>query len=213
MAIRLPDAGARPDAEPQKTARGEDSLKKEEETRRMGSHFGTLQLAASCCFVSLLAIAAPAHAEDSQNSKGQHGMAAPDRAEFDTDGDGKISAAERTAAREAHQAKRLAKFDADGDGKLSPTEENAARKWEHERRVQALDKDNDGQISEEERSAARKGRNQQRIEQFDSNGDGKVTGEELERAKAARKPNHPQKGRGPGDRPAVDQPGHAPEEP
>ena len=52
---------------------------------------------------------------------------------FDTDGDGKLSDAEKEAAREARKAEFearraeiLEKFDTDGDGKLSPEERKAA---------------------------------------------------------------------------------------
>jgi len=45
---------------------------------------------------------------------------------FDTDGDGKLSKAEREKAREFHQ-KMLEKFDMDGDGKLSKEEREKIR--------------------------------------------------------------------------------------
>jgi hypothetical protein len=46
------------------------------------------------------------------------------------------------------------------------------------------------------------------LERFDTDGDGKLSDAEKEQAKAARQNRG---GRGPGDRPAVDQPGNAPQ--
>ena len=47
--------------------------------------------------------------------------------QFDTDGDGTLSDAERQAAREARRAELLEKYDADDDGTLSDAEREAAR--------------------------------------------------------------------------------------
>jgi hypothetical protein len=51
------------------------------------------------------------------------------------------------------------------------------------------------------------------LKRFDADGDGKLSDEEKQRAKAAHEKRTEQRGRGPGDRPAVDQPGNAPQEP
>lgn len=77
---------------------------------------------------------------------------------FDTDGDHRISEAERAAAKAAC----LEKWDADDDGKLSEAERAAARaafsarmKENHPKLFAKLDKDGDGVISREEGEAAR----------------------------------------------------------
>lgn len=78
-------------------------------------------------------------------------------AEFDTDGDGKLTGDERTAARAAMQAKReevraanLAKFDTNKDGTLSQEERQAMR----QAMIAKFDTDGDGKLSPEEREAA-----------------------------------------------------------
>ncbi len=89
--------------------------------------------------------------------------------EFDTDGDGKLSDAEREAMmkkireqaqarREAYEKALLEKYDADGDGQLSDEEKQTARAKESEARRQRwllrrFDKDGDGQLSAEETAA------------------------------------------------------------
>jgi len=89
---------------------------------------------------------------------------------FDKDGDGKLSEAERQAAREGlkqHKGefrdKLKAKFDKDGDGKLSEEEKMAAKEAlkEHggerrEKLLERFDKDGDGKLSDEEKAAAKK---------------------------------------------------------
>jgi hypothetical protein len=49
------------------------------------------------------------------------------------------------------------------------------------------------------------------LERFDADGDGQLTAEEREQAQAARRMHHERRGRGPGNRPAVDPLGDAPE--
>ena len=49
------------------------------------------------------------------------------------------------------------------------------------------------------------------LEEFDADGDGKLSGEERKNAAAARKNRDKRQGRGPGDRPAVEDPGNAPQ--
>lgn len=80
--------------------------------------------------------------------------------EFDKDGDGKLSDEERTAMREAMQAraeearkKELAEFDKDKDGKLSEEERKAAqeaREAKHKALVEKYDADKNGELSREE---------------------------------------------------------------
>jgi Ca2+-binding EF-hand superfamily protein len=218
------------------TARREESDMREES--------GALHWVALLCSVFALAIAAPAIAEDSKDSKKYDGRGAipfdqldtdgdgvlsqEERAvarkkrhekrlkELDADGDGRVSEAERAAARNKRQGKHLEEFDTDGDGKISEAERAAARNKRQGKHLEGFDTDGDGKISDEERRAAQGKRSNQRareLEQFDADGDGKLTGKEKEQAKAARKKNHERQGRGPRDRPAVDQPGNAPQEP
>jgi hypothetical protein len=78
-----------------------------------------------------------------------------------------------------------------------------------ERHVEKFDTDANGKLSEEERQAAQKKRshrNALELEQFDADGDGKLTGEEKEQAKAAREKRRERRGRGPGERPAPQEP-------
>jgi len=77
---------------------------------------------------------------------------------FDTDKDGKLSDAERAAAK----VSCIAKHDSDGDGKLSEAERDAARaafsarlKEKHPELFARIDRDGDGTISREEGQAAR----------------------------------------------------------
>ena len=68
---------------------------------------------------------------------------------------------------------------------------------------------------EEERKAAqekRSNRKARELEQFDADGDGKLTGEEKEQRQGCAQ-KAPRATRGPGERPAVDQTGNAPQEP
>lgn len=72
---------------------------------------------------------------------------------FDTDGDGKLSDAEREVAKAARAAKKaefLAANDTDGDGKLSQDEKKAA----HAAFIAKYDSDSDGKLSKEERKVA-----------------------------------------------------------
>jgi Skp family chaperone for outer membrane proteins len=79
----------------------------------------------------------------------------------DTDGDGRLSEAERTAAKAKFQEQRkefVAKHDKDGDGTLSDAERTAAREQIKTRLQEAkakFDTDGDGKLSEAERKAAR----------------------------------------------------------
>jgi len=185
------------------------------------------------CLVAL-AIALPAIAEDSADSKGSpeaaaakgagdapNPKAADNRAkmrarmieEFDTDGDGKLSKEERQAAREKRQAERIKKFDTDGDGKLSQEEITAARTQMKAHRRNAADANGDGNVSKEERQAAR-ARNAhwttKELEQFDANGDGNLSPEEAEKARAARQEQRKQMGVGPNRRSQSADPDPAP---
>lgn len=80
--------------------------------------------------------------------------------EFDKDGDGKLSDDERSAMREAMQARReearkkeIAEFDKDKDGKLNEEEQKAANEAREAKRkalVEKYDADKDGKLSREE---------------------------------------------------------------
>ncbi len=77
--------------------------------------------------------------------------------EFDKDGDGKLSAEEAKAAREAARKKMLEKYDKDKDGKLSEEERTAMRadlEAKHKALLEKYDKDKDGRLNPEERKAA-----------------------------------------------------------
>jgi Ca2+-binding EF-hand superfamily protein len=126
---------------------------------------------------------------------------------FDTDGDGKLSDAEKTTAREAMQTRRRAarekmgegdgakrermrnRFDQDGDGQLSEKERARARKgW-----LAKADTDGDGKVSPEERKAAREkmaeahpAMKERMLKRFDKDGDGKLSDEERAEARKAR---------------------------
>jgi len=79
----------------------------------------------------------------------------------DTDGDGRLSDAEREAAKAKFQEKRkefVAKHDQDGDGTLNDAERAAAREAIKARLMEAknkFDTDGDGKLNEAERKAAR----------------------------------------------------------
>ena len=79
----------------------------------------------------------------------------------DTDGDGRLSEAERAAAKAKFQENRkefLAKHDKDGDGTLNDAERAAAKEQIKARLMEAKDKfdtDGDGKLNEAERKAAR----------------------------------------------------------
>ena len=79
----------------------------------------------------------------------------------DTDGDRRLSEAERAAAKAKFQDNRkefIAKHDTDGDGKLNEAE-RAAAKEQIQARIQGakdkFDTDGDGKLNEAERKAAR----------------------------------------------------------
>ena len=182
----------------------------------MREGLGAFHRAAFWCSVLALAIAAPAIAEESGDSEESGIRRWLTFEESDTDGDGRLSKEERAAARERHYQQHLEEFDADGDGKLSDTEKDAARKQRYSRHIEQFDTDGDGTLSEEERDAAREkrsGRQDRALERFDADGDGELTGDEKKKAMDARKRHRDRQGRGPGDRPAVDQPGNAPQAP
>lgn len=88
---------------------------------------------------------------------------------FDADKDGKLSDAEKSAAREAIKSrtgkvrdKALEKFDANGDGRLDESERAKARETVKtraaglfQRLLKRFDADGDGKLSETERAALR----------------------------------------------------------
>jgi hypothetical protein len=79
----------------------------------------------------------------------------------DTDGDGRLSEAERAAAKAKFQENRkafIAKHDTDGDGTLNDAERTAAKEQIKARWKEAKDKfdtNGDGKLDEAERKAAR----------------------------------------------------------
>jgi len=121
---------------------------------------------------------------------------------FDKDGDGKLNEAERSAMREARQAKaeqmRKAlemRFDKNGDGKLDDAEKAALAEAKKNRmeqfrksREKAYDKDGDGKLNDAERKAMQDDFLKHRpkggpdfqdiIKRFDKDGDGKLNDEE-----------------------------------
>jgi hypothetical protein len=99
--------------------------------------------------------------DEPQRPKRPHGPPPPEVVkEFDKDGDGKLSDAERKTMREAMQARMearrkemLEKFDKDKDGKLSDEERTAMREAHKAQMLEKYDTDKDGKLSEEERKA------------------------------------------------------------
>jgi Ca2+-binding EF-hand superfamily protein len=118
--------------------------------------------------------------------------------QFDKDGDGTLSDAEKTEMKAAWAArhderkkKMLAKFDEDGDGTLSDAEKTnakaawAARHEVHKKQMLAkFDKDGDGTLSAEEKTNAKKsGASEMRKKMFsalDTSGDGKLSTTEIQ---------------------------------
>ena len=70
---------------------------------------------------------------------------------FDVDGDGNLSAEERTDARN----KIREKIDTDGDGQLSDDERSTARSNVREKIREKMDANGDGQVSNDERNTVR----------------------------------------------------------
>jgi len=106
------------------------------------------------CLVSL------SHAGEGKGKKGGHkGHHEMMIKKFDTDGDGKLSETEKTAAKAAMAARleaTIAKYDTDGDGELSKDEKKAAITAFKAEMVKKYDTDGDGELSEVERDDAKK---------------------------------------------------------
>ena len=106
-------------------------------------------------------------------------------AQFDIDGDGKVTVAEI----EAFRASRFAELDADGDGQVSRQEfmdHAAAQAGERSGAMfDRLDVDGDGTLSRDAIEARRgSGPDAERLlQRFDADGDGAVTEEELAEAR------------------------------
>ena len=99
-----------------------------------------------------------AAAQDENKRPGRQGPPPEVVKEFDKDGDGKLSDAERAEMRkvmetrmEERRKEMLEKFDTDKDGKLSPEEREKAREANRAEMLKKFDKDGDGKLSEEER--------------------------------------------------------------
>jgi Ca2+-binding EF-hand superfamily protein len=103
---------------------------------------------------------------------------------FDTDGDGKLSEAEKEAAREQFPGmgkgghgrhgremheRMIEKYDANKNGQLDPEEREVARRDREARRAEFMkrfDTDGDGKLSESEREAMREEMRKERGEKF-----------------------------------------------
>lgn len=116
----------------------------------MSSHSVIRPLA---CSLALLLAAAPALASEGQPASppmGRHGHHAEMLRQIDTNGDGKVDAAEAGA----YSARRAAEIDANGDGIISDAEMKAHRDAQREkmraRHLTRIDTNNDGQISVDE---------------------------------------------------------------
>jgi Ca2+-binding EF-hand superfamily protein len=143
---------------------------------------------------SVLAVAAP--------TKSKQPPLPPEvLAKYDTDGDGKLSDAEKAAMKADLEAKRkelIAKFDTDGDGVLNATERAAAEAYVQAQRLAEqtakfaeLDKDSSGGLSAEEFAAgAPKGATAAKIaaafKRIDKNADSSISLDEF-----TAKPEHP----------------------
>jgi hypothetical protein len=110
------------------------------------------------------------------------------RAEFDTDGDGQLSADEHAAMKDAMQAEReqrradmMAKFDKDADGQISDEERTAMRAERVQGMVTHLDTDQDGKVSQAELEADHGGRRRPiDFAAADTDHDGALTAAELQ---------------------------------
>jgi len=120
-------------------------------------------------------------------------------ADFDADGDGKLSDTEKKSADQELKAMAavrekmmIQKYDADGDGKLS-SDEKAAMKKDREvmsgkrdaKALELYDADKDGKLSDAEIAAWQKQRTADRkalVEKYDANKDGVLDETELETA-------------------------------
>jgi Ca2+-binding EF-hand superfamily protein len=111
--------------------------------------------------------------------------------------------------REARREEFIKKFDTDGDGKLSEAEKEAAREQfprmdhgrhgreMHQRMLEKYDANKNGQLDPEEREVARRDREARREEfmkRFDSDGDGKLSDSEREAARAEMRKERGEKG-------------------
>ena len=137
---------------------------------------------------------------------------------YDTDGDGILSIAEKTVAREnqdhtysassdheAWKQKMLQKFDLNGDHKLSDEEKAALTKSMRQRNAKLKaqreqikadfltknDTNGDGKLSKEERKAAYEAKKREILNLFDVDTNGKLEGEERNKALEWLKANQP----------------------
>jgi hypothetical protein len=131
-----------------------------------------------------LALALPAAAQTA--APAPRGIAPFDITRFDTDGDGKVTAQELTAA----HAAEVTGLDANGDGLIDLAELVARATVNAEARaraqIAALDVDGDGMLSAAELLAHRSGRSvnpEALIRRLDTDGDGAISAAEAEAAR------------------------------
>lgn len=141
--------------------------------------------AAGCVLVGLVTLVAPAMAADQTPTRQPTLLAAAD-----SDGDGKVTAAELHSERE----RQLARFDADRDGRLSPEEYEAwwlsTARPRLERLFRADDRNKDGSVVLEELVA----RANDLLHRRDRDGDGALTADELRPRRRAAGPVTPASG-------------------
>jgi Ca2+-binding EF-hand superfamily protein len=119
---------------------------------------GALHRATVLCSIFALAIAAPAIADESEDSKKRGTRQTQGLEKADANGDGSVSEEEREAARSARQERHFKEFDTDGDGNITAEERTVARERHEARQLKEFDVDQDGELSPEERQAAQRAR-------------------------------------------------------
>jgi hypothetical protein len=119
-------------------------------------------------------VAAPAVAADGH----RRGHMDPARliARFDANHDGQLQVSELPE----HKREFLAKADADGNGVITAAELTAAREHFHQGMAARLDTDHDGVVSDSERQAGFTAMAERRFAHADKNGDGAITADEVD---------------------------------
>lgn len=124
-------------------------------------------------------------ADDGKGKMGKRGMGMhgprPEFSDFDSNGDGQVTAAEIQAFGDA----RFAAIDTDGNGEISAAEFAAKSQSDNAERAQKMvdrfDADKSGGVSKDEMPKPRDAgdRVAKMIERFDTNGDGQISQEEF----------------------------------